>query len=274
MSDLLNKDKAPFPATVWQVLEETATQALEPKLSARRVVDVSGPHGLELAAANTGKLDPEGSGAEDGLQWSRRAVHPLMEVRVPFTLRRADLESLVRGAESVPLGPVDKAAARVAAFEESAVYQGFEPGGIRGLQSTPAHDAIALPQSASDYPECISEGVERLQQAGIGGPYALVLDAYGYFDLKHSVATGFPVLRVVKEVLGGGVHWSPGIHGGVIVSTRGGDSTLTIGQDISIGYSWHDAEAVSLFMLESFTFQVHDPDAGIALARKRKQKRG
>lgn len=273
MSSLLNKDKAPFPREVWSELEEAATQALEPKLSARNVVTVSGPHGLDFAAANTGKLDPEGAGEEKGLHWSRREVHPLLEIRVPFSLKRKHLEDIVRGAEAVPLDPLDAAAARVAGFEETAVYQGFPDGAIRGLQESAAHESLKYPDKPEDFPKRVSEGVERLQQAGIAGPYALVLEPDGYFALQHSIATGFPVQRVVEEILGGSVYWSPGIQGGVIVSTRGGDARLTLGQDISMGYTWHDAEEVSLFMFETFTFQVLDPAASIALASRKKSKR-
>lgn len=273
MSSLLNKKRAPFPTEVWTQLEEAATQALEPKLSARKVVTVSGPHGLDYAAANTGKLDPEYSGDEDGLHWSRREVHPLMEIRAPFSLKRNTLEDIIRGAEAIALEPLDDAAARMAGFEESAVYRGFPGGAVHGLTAAAAHEPLALPGSPEAFPAQISEGVERLQEAGIAGPYAMVLEPDDYFALKHTAVAGTPVSQMVDEALDGEVYWSPGITGGVLISMRGGDARLTLGQDISMGYSWHDADEVSLFMFETFTFQVLDPAAAIALRHDKKGNR-
>ena len=50
-----------------------------------------------------------------------------------------------------------------------------------------------------------------------------------------------------------------------MVSQRGDDFLLDVGQDISVGYHHHDAEQVHLYLEESFTFKVAEPDAAIAL---------
>ena len=46
---------------------------------------------------------------------------------------------------------------------------------------------------------------------------------------------------------------------------RGGDFELTVGQDLSIGYLRHDAETVTLYLQESFTFRCLDPEAAVPL---------
>jgi uncharacterized linocin/CFP29 family protein len=51
----------------------------------------------------------------------------------------------------------------------------------------------------------------------------------------------------------------------VVLSTRGGDFELTVGQDATIGYLEHDAERVLLYLEESFTFQVFTPEAAVHL---------
>lgn len=51
----------------------------------------------------------------------------------------------------------------------------------------------------------------------------------------------------------------------MVLSQRGGDFTLSVGQDLSIGYLDHDADTVNLYLEESFTFQTEEPDAAIAL---------
>ena len=51
-----------------------------------------------------------------------------------------------------------------------------------------------------------------------------------------------------------------------MVSQRGGDFLLDVGQDISVGYHHHDADDVHLYLEESFTFHVAEPDAAVALS--------
>ena len=60
--------------------------------------------------------------------------------------------------------------------------------------------------------------------------------------------------------------WAPAIAGGFLVTTRGGDFELDLGQDISIGYLSHSATTVELYLQESFTFRMLTSEAAVALA--------
>ena len=51
-----------------------------------------------------------------------------------------------------------------------------------------------------------------------------------------------------------------------LLSLRGGDFRFESGQDLSLGHESHDAEAVRLYLEESFTFRVLTPEAAVALA--------
>jgi uncharacterized linocin/CFP29 family protein len=53
----------------------------------------------------------------------------------------------------------------------------------------------------------------------------------------------------------------------VLVTTRGGDYELTVGQDLAIGYAVHDRDQVELYLTESFTFRVLEEKAAIFLRR-------
>ena len=59
--------------------------------------------------------------------------------------------------------------------------------------------------------------------------------------------------------------WAPAIEGGLLLTTRGGDFSLHLGQDISIGYQSHSDDAVRLYLQESFTFRLLSPEAAVAL---------
>jgi uncharacterized linocin/CFP29 family protein len=73
------------------------------------------------------------------------------------------------------------------------------------------------------------------------------------------------LLEHLSHILGGKVVWAPGVEGAIVLSQRGGDFLLDVGQDIAIGYTNHDAETVSLYLEESFTFRVVEPGAAVVL---------
>ena len=75
------------------------------------------------------------------------------------------------------------------------------------------------------------------------------------------------LLDHLRQILGGPLVWAPGVQGGIVLSLRGGDFVIDSGQDLSIGYLAHDAQTVRLYVEESFSFRVLEPDAAVALQR-------
>ena len=69
----------------------------------------------------------------------------------------------------------------------------------------------------------------------------------------------------MRQILGGPIVWAPAVNGGAVLSLRGGDFRFESGQDLSLGYESHDADAVHLYLEESFSFQVATPEAAVAL---------
>ncbi len=59
---------------------------------------------------------------------------------------------------------------------------------------------------------------------------------------------------------------NPNITDSYLVSARGGDFRLILGQDMSIGFDSADTEKVKLYFTESFTFRVLEPNAVVILA--------
>jgi uncharacterized linocin/CFP29 family protein len=74
------------------------------------------------------------------------------------------------------------------------------------------------------------------------------------------------VLEHVKRLVNDQIIWAPAIAGAFVVTTRGGDFELSVGQDVSIGYSSHSDTAVQLYLQETFTFRVLTTEASVALA--------
>jgi len=262
----LLRERAPITEAAWAELDEEARSRLEPGLAARKVVDFSGPLGWDYSATNLGRVEPL-SGGSDGLTSARRRVLPLVEMRVDFALSRSELADLERGADDIDLEPLEIAARRMARAENRAVFHGWESAGFRGIAESCTHDAIALSGDFNAYTGHVAEAVETLLRNGIRGPYALALAPEQYTGVVQSTEHGgYPLFDHLRKILRDGpIVWSPGVDGAVVVSLRGGDFLFESGQDLSIGYSHHDAESVSLYLEESFSFRVATPEAACAL---------
>jgi uncharacterized linocin/CFP29 family protein len=101
--------------------------------------------------------------------------------------------------------------------------------------------------------------------AGVNGPYALLLGEKPYTAIGGASDHGYPIARHIKHLVDAEVIWAPAIPGGVVLSTRGGDFELHIGQDISIGYLSHSESVVRLYLQETFTFLQLTSEAAVML---------
>src|ERR1700712_498658 len=138
---------APLTDSNWKLLDEEAVERLEGPLAARRLVDFIGPRGWEHSATNLGRTEAI-DGAEEGVSALRRRVLPLVEVRVDFTVSRAEMRDDDRGALDVDLESLDNAAHQIAIAENSAVFNGWANAGISGvLEASPFEPEPLGPQA-------------------------------------------------------------------------------------------------------------------------------
>ncbi len=269
MTDILKRSLAPITEEAWKEIDLQATRTLKGNLSARGLVDFSGPHGWTMAAVNLGTLRVGNSEPVKGVSWGRRETLNLVELRAMFSLRLWELDNVSRGAKAPELAPLIGAARKAALVEETAVYTGFAEAGIKGIAECCTHKPIVLPPDNTDaFTEAVEAGVLSIQKAGIGGPYALALGTEPYALLQVGDPQAYPLRKQVESIATGGIFWSPALHGGVVLSRRGGDFELTVGQDWSIGYRSHDKENVDLYLTESLTFRVLEPAAAVELKLK------
>jgi uncharacterized linocin/CFP29 family protein len=266
--DLLKRELAPILPVAFAAVDAEAARVLKLNLAGRRVVDFRGPHGWELAAVNTGRLADLPVDADPLVRVGVRQTQPLVELRMPIRLPIAELDSIARGAPDPDLRPVVAAAEKVAHMEDSAIFNGLPAAGIQGIIPASPHHPHRLPPDVTHLPRAILTASETLRQAGVDGPYALVLDAPYTAQVLAAAEDGYPLSkRLTDAVLDGPLVRAPAIEGGVLLSVRGGDYELTVGQDLSIGYAAHDPQIVELYLTESFTFRVLEGVAAVRLAR-------
>lgn len=265
MTDMLRREMAPVTDGAWKEIELQSSRILKGNLSGRKLVDFCGPHGWKFAAVNLGSLKVGPDDRADGVGWGLHKVLPLVEIRVPFSLGIWQLDDVERGTKNPDLRALTEAARKVAIFEESAIYKGFEGGNIQGMLQTSSHAPVPLSPDRSRFTEAIELAVLALQEAEIGGPFALVLGTEPYKWLMAGDPNAYPLHKRIQPLVAGGIHWSPALEGGAVISLRGGDFEMTVGQDLAIGYKTHDTKDVELYFAESFTFRVLEAAAAVEL---------
>ena len=196
----LHRQLAPISEAAWGEIDQEARRTFIRWIAGRRVVDVVGPDGEELAAVRTGHQVRVDTPFE-GVQAHQRQVRQIVELRVPFRVSREAVDAVDRGAQDSDWQPVKDAVAQIARW-------------------------TAVAETTDD---------------------------------------GYPIRKHIDRLLDGEVLWAPAIQGAVLLSTRGGDYELHLGQDLSIGYLSHDAESIELYLQETLTFLPYTSEASVVL---------
>ncbi len=223
MADMLKRELAPIPKSAWDEIDEVARVRIRSNLSARFITGVNGPLGMDAASVNTGRLIESKSGTKSGVGWAQREVLPLVEARASFKLAKDDLDNVIRGARDVDWSELERAARTIALFEEDLVYNGLNAAGMAGIIPAASNKAVTLTATVEGLPKAVGDARYALQQAGIGGPYSLVLGSKAFEPLNHTFSSGRTLMGVIKEMIDGQVLWSPAVKGGVLLSTSDPD---------------------------------------------------
>jgi uncharacterized linocin/CFP29 family protein len=261
----LHRELAPISDAAWAQIEEETSRTLKRYFAGRHVVDVHGPAGSALSAVGTGHLGTIAA-PEEGVASRQREAKALVELRVPFDLERRMIDDVERGANDSDWQPAKDAARKLAFAEDRAIFEGYAAAGIVGVRQGTSNPKKSLPEDVRKYPEAFAQALSQLRLVGVNGPYSVLLGADAYTELSETSDYGYPVLEHVKRLVEGKIIWAPAIEGAFVVTTRGGDFDLHIGQDASIGYLSHTDTHVRLYLQETFTFLYLTPESSVAFA--------
>jgi len=268
MMSNLRKNLAPIPPEAWGFIEAEAKAVLNTKLSGRKVVDFIGPKGIDFAAVNTGRRVLFDDSQLEGIKYYKRHTLPLVEVEIPFKLSLEEVEALSRGAEDIDTDSLIEAAEKLARAEDEAIFYGIDEASIEGLIDSSSQEIIEI-NKEEGIVSAVANGVKNLVMENIEGPYMLLLAPPLYsmlYTLNEIDDKGYPTKKRLEELIQGRVIPAPVLGDqGLLLSTRGEDFELIVGQDISIGYSSHTDDEIEFFFMESFTFRVNTPEAIVVL---------
>ena len=267
----LHRELAPISDAAWADIEEETTRTLKRHLAGRCVVDVRGAGGVGLSAVGTGHLKTIAAPG-DGILARQRDVKALVEFRVPFELDRQQIDDVERGANDSDWQPAKDAAQKIAYAEDRAIFEGYAAAGIVGIREGTSNPRMTLPADVREYPDAFAQALSQLRLVGVNGPYSVLLGADAYTALAETSDNGYPVLEHIKKLVKDEIIWTPATTGAFVLTTRGGDFDLYIGQDVSIGYLSHTDSIVRLYLQETLTFLLLTSEAAVALAPTIKKK--
>lgn len=256
--DFLKRQMAPLTGDAWHEIEERAAEALKTNLSARKVVRVNGPKGLNYTVIPEGRLNILDN-KEGDVRTGLYQVKPLVETRISFELDRWEMDNVARGARDIDLESLEEAARKAALFEEEAIYNGYAPAGIIGLNQAAKGEAIPFGKDNTSILEGLTKGMLRLKDAFEVPPLTLVVGEEGWTRINRELQS-YPLAKRIEGIIGGGILYSPVLDGALLLPYDNENLELTIGLDFSIGYETHDTTKLRLFFAESFTFRVLDPN--------------
>jgi len=257
--NILRKPLAPVSEKAWEEIIKRTKEVLDNYLTARKFTDLNGPKGLETAGISTGRLNVPDNQPDDGVNYGIREFMPLIEVRKPFELDMWELDNIERGAKDINLAPLENAARQLAVFEENVIYNGFQPVKIVGLEEAAEGNPVALPDDANAFLKEVGNQIIKFKSNAVQGPYTLIINEKEWLELIK-LSEGYPIQKQLKSVLGGKVlihHFNKNSY---LLSERGGDYELVVGQDYTLGYDSHSTSTVKLFITGSFTFRVLGPE--------------
>lgn len=262
--DILKKQMAPVSNEAWHEINEEAKRVLESFLVSRRFLNVEGPKGWDFASVPEGRLEIPSGQKKEGVIYGIHKVQPLIEPRISFKLNIWELDNISRGASDADLDPLTIAAGKLAEFEEKSVYYGLKNASMKGLADCNSEKHLKFPESIENLTDVVSEGVTKLMGDAIKGPYALVAGLPVWKKIS-AVSNCYPLRKQIEKIIDGPVIPNHFINEAFLVPQTTDDLKLILGQDISIGYESSTEREVVLFLTESFTIKIDNPDSVVMI---------
>lgn len=200
--NFLRRELAPISTDGWNEIDSLARETLAASLSGRKFIDVDGPHGINHACVNIGRLAMPGSSQPGTVGYGIHQVQPLIEARVDFSLETWELDNIERGARDIQLDALVDACREIALFEEQAIFNGFADASIQGIHASLDEQRLPIQLDMDSLVDAVSEGQTQMLRAGVEGPANLVVSASLWKYLARSSPEGLCALSLNARLKG------------------------------------------------------------------------
>lgn len=263
----LNRAASGLPGETWDKIDYAAISAARDILTGRRFLSLDGIYGLGLTALEVGPeqvTQMEHQQAEVVL--GKALAVPMLRKAYQLSIRR--VQAHLSMGHPLDLSPAQDAAEAIARLEDALIYYGHGDIGLpglmkaRGSSNIPAGNWNELDEAVND----VLAAVNRLDQAGFHGPYALAMSPLLYNNLfRRYEGTNMLQLEHLRRLCEGGLYKAP-IEGAVLVDPHVGD--LVLGQDLITGFSGSDGVHYHFFVVESIALRLQETKAICILSTK------
>ena len=267
----LHRELAPISDSAWAQIEEETSRTLKRYLAGRRVVDVKvQPASPSQASAPVTRIQspPQQKALSRASARSRRwsnCVFPSNWI--------AKVSTMLIAVRMTPTGNQRRTPRDRSPSPRTPPYStGMPPPALEASDRGPAihQDASRRRSRVSrchrSKPEPVAS--RRCQWSLLGAPRRRRLHR-----TRRNQRPRLPSVGARQAPGQRSNHLGPAITGAFVLTTRGGDFDLHIGQDVSIGYLNHNDAAVRLYLQETFTFLLLTTEAAVALVPPAKAKK-
>jgi len=257
----------------WGRMDQTVIEAARRQLIGRRFIDIYGPLGEGLQSVSNDIFEePQGGGISlrgetlEMSQPTRRTNLSIPMLYKDFVLYWRDVEQAKTLGMPIDMSPAANAAIQCARLEDDLIFNGnaeFDLPGLMTVGGRLTHILNDWMKSGKAFGDVV-EAINKLQQMGHVGPYALVLSPELY-ALLHRVHQGTHVLEVehVRELVTDGVFQSPMIRGkaGVVIATGQHNLDLAVAEDFDTAFLDRDNMNYLFRVYEAVVLRIKRPSA-------------
>ncbi len=261
----LNRTSSPIAPEIWSQIDIEFTTLLSQRLKLRGTVDFT-PVAFETDAIPTGNLTALKS--EGGLDVQMRVPLSMVEIRHEFELPKTVIEAFKRDKPDFDDTVFKKVANAFSAVENNVILSGLKEANIEGILDNLTHKPIKA-KDTKGLIDAVSSMLAAFASEFVGGPYKLILSTATLIKLVGESEGGVSVKERLEAMLGANffvVSEAIGNDKILAVSQRGGDFTFYNGLDVSVGYVEEKKDSFTLFMMESCSFRVTNPEAALLIA--------
>lgn len=261
----LDRESAPFGPEVWAKIDEAVVGAAKSQMSARRLLEIEGPHGLQLRTLAGPDEDIETDG---GATVCLSPTIPVPTIRQSFTLPMRAVAAYETDQVMFNLRSVAEAAIAVAHREDEIILNGLPDHGLPGLLNTEGVATMGLDEWTEPGRgfENIMQAVNVLDDRGLHGPYSLALAPPLYNALFRLYPGGNRTeYEQLSLLITGGIVKADAIPGGVLLAVGKQYSSIVLGQDLMTAYVGPACGEFEFCIMESAALRVSLPQSIVIL---------
>lgn len=261
---ILNRESSPIAPAIWSQIDTEFTTLLSQRLKLRGTVDFT-PVTFETDAIPTGNLTSLKS--EGGLEVQMRVPLSMVEIRHEFELPKKVIEEFKRDKPDFDGAVFKKVANAFSNAENNVILSGLKEANIEGILANLSYKPIKA-KDTKGLIDAVSSMLAAFASEFVGGPYKLILSTATLIKLVGESEGGVSVKERLESLLGKNffvICEAIGNDKILAISQRGGDFAFYNGLDVSIGYVEEKKDSFTLFMMESCSFRVINPEAALLI---------